>query len=336
MPIGISSYFKIFKNAALDASNDNVFKMSAALAYYTVFSLAPIIMIVIYLADIFFGRDAVQGSVYGQIKGFVGSDAALQIQAIIKNAAISKSFSWASIVGIVSLLFASTGVFTEIQDSINIIWRLKAKPRKGFGKFFLNRLLSFSMILSLGFLLLVSLVINAIVDAFSNYLTHQLPGIAFYVVYAINILLTLGIITLLFSLIFRMLPDAKISWRDVAVGSVTTAILFMLGKFGISLYLGHSKPESSYGAAGSIIIILLWVYYSSIILYFGAEFTRSYAQFTGKPIFPNQYAVWVEQVEVHSDGSLDEQNDKTHTAIKATDKTKLDLAALKENEKSKG
>jgi membrane protein len=324
MAMGIKSYFKIFKTAAVDSSNDKVFKMSAALAYYTVFSLAPILMIVIYLADIFFGKDAVQGSVYGQIKGFVGNDAALQIQDIIKNATISPSFGWASIVGVISLIFAATGVFTEIQDSINTIWRLKAKPTKGFGKFFLNRLLSFSMILSMGFLLLVALVINTVIDAFSNYLTNHLPGIAFYVIYIINILLTLSITTLLFSLIFRMLPDAKISWKDVAVGSITTAVLFMIGRFGIGFYLARTKIGNSYGAAGSIIIILTWVYYSSIILYFGAEFTRAYAKYTGKLIYPNQYSVWFDQVEIQSEGALTEQDKKDKPmVVDASEKEKL-------------
>lgn len=324
MAMSISGYFKVFKTAAVDSSNDKVFKMSAALAYYTVFSLAPILMIVIYVSDIFFGKDAVQGSVYSQIKGVVGNDAAIQIQDIIKNATISPSFGWASIVGVISLIFAATGVFTEIQDSINTIWRLKAKPTKGFGKFFLNRLLSFSMILSMGFLLLVALVINTVIDAFSNYLTSHIPGIAFYVIYIINILLTLGITTLLFSLIFRMLPDAKISWKDVAVGSITTAALFMIGRFGIGIYLARTKIGNTYGAAGSIIIILTWVYYSSIILYFGAEFTRAYAKYTGKLIYPNQYSVWVEQVEVQSEGALTDQETKEKPmVVDACEKEKL-------------
>ncbi len=334
MKIGIKSYLKIFKTAAVDSSNDKVFKMSAALAYYTVFSLAPILMIVIYVSDIFFGKDAVQGSVYGQIKGFVGSDAALQIQDIIKSATISPSFGWASIIGVASLIFAATGVFTEIQDSINTIWRLKAKPSTGFGKFLLNRLLSFSMILSMGFLLLVSLVINTVIDAFSNYLTNHLPGIAFYVIYVVNILLTLGITTLLFSLIFRMLPDAKISWKDVAVGSITTAVLFMLGKFGISFYLGHAKIANTYGAAGSIIIILTWVYYSAIILYFGAEFTRAYAKLTGKLIYPNQYSVWFDQVEVLNEGALTDQETKEKKiVVDAAEKEKLAKKELPTNRK---
>lgn len=282
--------------------------MGAALAFYTIFSIAPTLIVIITLCDIFFGRQAIEGSIYAQINSFVGSDAALEIQTLIRNASISKDISWASAIGIVALVFAATSIFAEIQDSINYIWRLKAKPAKGWLKLILNRLLSFSMVVTLGFVLMVSLVINALMDALVNRLVEIFPQIAVYAAYGINLLLTFVTTSFLFGIIFKVLPDAKIQWKDVRVGAFTTAGLFMLGKFAIGFYLGKSHISSSYGAAGSLIIILLWVYYSSIILYFGATFTKAYAQFTGSHIYPSDYAVWIQQVELESNTSLQQQD----------------------------
>ena len=212
-------------------------------------------------------------------------------------------------VGIITLVLGATSVFGEIQDSINLIWRLKAKPRKGRGwlKLLVNRLLSFSMIVTLGFLLLVSLLVNGLMDTFIGRLTSSFPETQVMLVYFFNLVLSFVIIAFLFGIIFKVLPDARIKWKHVKVGAITTALLFMGGKFLIGYYLGHSKMSSAYGAAGSVIVILLWIYYSSIILYFGAAFTRVYAIHKGSQIYPNQYAVWIEQVEVESKHSLKDQ-----------------------------
>ena len=302
--------WKITKQTISNFIDDKVLKLSAALAYYTIFSLPGLIIIVVWISDIFYGEKAVEGTVYGQIAGLVGKDAALQIQQTIRNATLSYETGFAATVGIATLVIGATSIFGEIQDSINSIWKLKAKPRKGWLKMIINRLLSFSIIITLGFLLLVSLVINAIMDAFINKFTEIFPHTEVLIAYTFNMILSFAITSFLFGLIFKVLPDAKIEWRHVRAGAFTTAILFMAGKFGISYYLGHNKLSSAYGAAGSVIVILLWVYYSATILYFGAVYTRVYAIHKGSQIYPDDYAVWIEQVEVESNKSVQDQPEK--------------------------
>jgi len=299
----------IIRDSFVDFFQSRVLKLSAALAYYTVFSLPGLIIIIIWVSDIFWGEQAVEGTVYGQIAGLVGQDAALQIQTTIRNATLSPESSFATIIGLGTLILGATSIFSEIQDSINLIWRLRARPRKGRGwlKMILNRLLSFSIIVSLGFLMLVSLIVNGAMDAFINRLTEVFPQTEVIVAYVFNLLLNFAVTTFLFGLIFKVLPDARIQWRHVRAGAIATAVLFMAGKFLIGYYLGHSRMSSAYGAAGSVIVILLWVYYSAIILYFGACFTRAFAIHTGSHIYPNQYAVWIEQVEVESTSTLQDQ-----------------------------
>jgi membrane protein len=304
----VVSTWTVLKKSYNDFDNNKSLRMSAALAFYTVFSLAPMLIVVITLCDIFYGRDAIQGAIFDQIQGFTGPTVALQIQEIIKNATISKEISWASVIGVAALVFAATGVFAEIQDSINFIWKLKAKPKKGWLKFITNRLLSFSMVVSLGFILLVSLVINSVLDVIGDQLLKLLPWLGVYVAYGINFLITFSTISTLFAIIFKVLPDARIQWRDVITGAITTALLFMLGKFGISYYLGKTNISSTYGAAGSVVIILLWVYYSAAILYFGASYTRENAICKGRNIFPNDYAVWIQEIELENKASLQVQD----------------------------
>lgn len=306
--------WQILKATGGDFVNCRITRMSAALAYYTVFSIAPMLILVISVSAIFYGRSAIEGSVYGEIKSFVGSGAALQIQELIKNATIQRNNVFASGASIVALIIGATSVFGEIQDSINFIWSLKAKPKRGWFKIVLNRLLSFSIIISLSFILLVSLIVSTVLDVLVDRLIQLFPGIAVYVAYGVNLLVTLIIITLLFGIIFKVLPDAKIKWKDVLTGAITTAVLFMLGKFGISFYLGTKNIGNTYGAAGSIIVILLWVYYSAIILYIGAAFTKNYAHFKGRRIYPNDYAVWTEHIERETAGSLQEQPSSVQTS----------------------
>ena len=305
----LKDIWSITRQSFSDFIGNKVFKLSAALAFYTIFSLPAMLIIVISISDIFYGRAAVEGTLYHQISGFVGTDAALQIQEAIRGAALSKSSSFAAIVGVITLLFGATSVFSEIQDSINYIWKLKARPKKGKGflKMVLNRLLSFSLVISLGFILLVSLLINGLMDTFIHRLTQMFPQLTIIVAYVFNVLLTFGITSLLFGMIFKVLPDARIKWKHVRAGAFTTAILFMLGKFLIGYYLGHSKLSSTYGTAGSVIVMLLWVYYSAMILYFGAVFTHVYALHSGSRIYPNNYAVWVQEIEVESVESIQQQ-----------------------------
>ena len=305
------------KQAFSDFFEQRVLKLSAALAYYTIFSLPGLIIIVVWVSDIFYGHEAVEGTIYGQITRLVGSDAAVQIQDTIRNATLSTEGNFATIIGLITLIIGATSVFGEIQDSINQIWRLKAKPKKGGAvlKLIVDRLLSFSLIISLGFLLLVSLVLNGIMDALIGRLTRLFPETQVILVYSINLVITYLMTAFLFGLIFKVLPDARIDWKHVRAGAFATALLFMTGKFLISYYLGHSRMSSAYGAAGSIIVILLWVYYSAIILYFGAAFTRSYAINTGSHIYPSKYAVWVEQVEIQTKKDL--QQTPSAAAVKS-------------------
>jgi membrane protein len=292
--------WEVLKNSFKGFGDDKVTKMSGSLAYYTVFSMAPLLIMIISLAGLFLGREAVEGKIYGQLAGFVGADTAAQLQEIIKNASLAGKSKIAAIIGGITLLIGATTVFAEIQDSINTIWRLKPKPKKGWLKMIQNRFLSFSVIASLGFLLLVSLGITALVEGLSERLRASFPEVTVVVFYIINLVLTLIVVTSIFAVIFKVLPDADIKWRDVWAGAIATALLFILGKFAISFYISKSEVGSTYGAAGSLVVLLLWVYYSSIILYFGAEFTKSYAVKYGSEIHPNKYAVTTKTVEVEN------------------------------------
>lgn len=275
-------------------------KLSASLSYYTIFSIAPLIIIIIYMCGIFFGPEAVRGEIFGQIKGLVGSESALQIQEIVKNVKFSKDNVFAIVFGVITLVLGASGVFGEIQDSINSIWNLKAKPKKGLARIVKNRLISFSMIVSMAFILMVMLIVNALMDVFNNYLKARFPDVTVIFFYCVNLVLVFIVITLLFSIIFKVLPDGKVAWKDTLTGSIFTGILFMIGKFAIGAYLGNSHIGSSYGSAGSLIIILLWVYYSAMIMYFGATFTKVYAYTYGKKIIPNKYAVFTDDTEVET------------------------------------
>jgi membrane protein len=285
----------ILKETYKEFDEDNAIKLSASLSYYTIFAMPPLIMIILSICGLFFGRDAVNGTFFWQINGMVGKEAALQIQEMIKNVQLSNSNVFATVVGAVTLAIGASGVFAEIQSSINFIWALKAKPNKGFVKFIKNRLMSFSMIAAVGFLLLVSLTVNTVMDLLNARLMLYFPDATVYLFYILNIVILLMITTLLFSIIFRTLPDGTIAWKDTLIGSGVTAVLFMVGKIAIGYYIGSSTIGSAYGAAGSIIIILVWVYYSAIILYFGAEFTKVYALKYGQKIIPNDYAVEIKK-----------------------------------------
>ena len=289
----LKSILSLFKNAGIGFVDDNAFKLSASLSYYTIFALCPLLIIIISLTGIFFGRDAVQGKIYWQLNGLVGNEAALQIQNIISNIQNSQATTLGAAIGTTILVIGATGVFTEMQDSINYIWSVKAKPKKGWLKFLINRLLSFSLIVGMGFVLLVSLVVSALLKILSGKLEHFFSSYTVYLFYMINWCITLVVIAVLFAVIFKILPDAIISWRDAIIGSAVTAALFLLGKFLIGYYLGKSNLDVTYGTAASIIIILSWVYYNALILYFGAEFTKMYALHAGAGIRPKETAVFI-------------------------------------------
>jgi membrane protein len=307
--VTIKGLWHVLKDSFKGFSDDKVPKLSASLAYYTVFSMGPLLIVIIFMAGLFFGREAVQGSLYAQLNGFIGSDAASQLEEIIKNASLSDKSNLALVIGIITLLVGATTVFAEIQDSINSIWGLKAKPNQGLWLLIKSRLLSFGVIASLGFLLLVSLAVTAIIEGLGNKLKTIFPDIGVVVFYIINLIVTLVVITALFAVIFKVLPDAKIKWKDVLSGAFTTALLFMLGKLAISLYISKSNIGSTYGGAGSLVVLLVWIYYSSIILYFGAEFTKAYALNYGGTIRPEEYAVTTQTVEVEKGKQPVQSND---------------------------
>jgi membrane protein len=286
-------FWKALKHAGIGFVEDNAFKLSASLSYYTVFALGPLLMIIISLAGIVFRREAVQGKIYGELKDLIGPEAALQIQDIIYNIQHNEAGTVAAIIGAIVLFIGATGVFTEMQDSINFIWSVKAKPKKGWLKFLINRLLSFSLIVGMGFILLVSLIVSALLGLLSEKLTRLFDDYTVYLFYVINTIVIIVVISGLFTVIFKVLPDAIISWRDAFIGAVFTTLLFLLGKYAIGLYMSTANLGVTYGTAASIIIILSWVYYTSLILYFGAEFTKMYALQAGHGIRPKDTAVFI-------------------------------------------
>ncbi len=293
--------FKILKAAFSGFMDDRALKFSASLAYYTIFSLAPLLLLMISVAGLVLGKDAIQGKVFEEINGVVGNDAAKQIQAMIQNLEMSGKSTISVIIGVVTLIIGATTVFGEIQESINIIWQVKPKPKKGWVKLVKDRLLSGSLIVTLGFLLLVSFIVNGALLALNDKLKSFLPDITVVVFNIINIVISFLVISVLFGVIFKVLPDVKIRWKDVRSGAIFTAVLFMIGRLVIGLYIEKSGTSSTYGAAGSLIVILLWVYYTAAILYFGAEFTRAYADYKGVKLEPADYAVHVEEKETEKD-----------------------------------
>lgn len=292
------SWLKLMKESAKEFSHDNVVKLSASLAYYTIFSIGPLLLVIISLTGLFFETESVTGKMYWQMRSLVGEEGANQIINIINNMRAQNAAAKYSIIGFVILIFGATGVFADIQDSINYIWSVRAKPKQGWLKFITNRLLSFSMILGIGFLLIVSLLINIITDALTGQLQQVFPSTTVVIFQVLNIAILFGIISILFAVIYKVLPDARIKWKDAFVGARFTGVLFLIGKFLIGYYLGSSNLANTYGAAASVIIILSWVYYTSIILYFGAEFTKVYALNRGGGIVPSDTAVFIIKREV--------------------------------------
>lgn len=293
----ISKYINIFKSTVSGFMNEDCLKYSASLSYYTIFSIGPILVLMISLAGIFFGEDAIQGKVFSEMRGLVGPSAARQIQEVISNLKLSGKSNFALIASIITLVIGATTVFGDIQNSINRIWHVRAKPKRGWLKLITDRLLSSSLVVGLGFLLMVTLVVNGIILAFTDRLQVYFPDITVFFMNAVNFALSFGIIFILFGIIFRTLPDVKIEWKTVRTGALFTALLFIIGRYAIGLYLESSGTESTYGAAGALVLVLLWVYYTAAILYFGAVYTRENAIANGIPIQPADYAVYVEEKE---------------------------------------
>ncbi|GAL80418.1 ribonuclease BN [Algibacter lectus] len=264
---------------------DDPFRLSAIVAYYTVLALPALLVIIInVIGAIWGGVEIVQGQVTDEISAALGKDAASAIENIISETQNSESNFLSTVIGIGTLLFGATGVFYQLKISLNEIWKIKTNPNAKIWKIVTDRALSFAFILVIGFLLLVSFIVTAAISALNSYIRDALPDVLLYIAYVLDFTLSVGIISVLFALMFKYLPDAKIKWRTVWIGAILTAILFVVGKLLLGIYFGQADPGSTYGAAGSIVLILLWVSYSSLILFFGAEFTYVYAKRYGKGI----------------------------------------------------
>jgi membrane protein len=300
----VKQLWKVIVATFMGFINDNGLKLSASLAYYTVFSVAPLIILIISLTSLVLRHYDFNDALYAQMGQFIGKAAVIQLQGVVKNLQLSGKTGVALLSGIGILLLGASSMFIDIQESLNIIWRVKAKPKKGWLKLIQNRFLSFSLIISLGFLLLVSLIVDLAIKALSTRLAHFLPDVTVTLFNIVNLAITLLVIATLFGIIFKFLPDVKIRWRDVRSGAIFTALLFMLGQYFIGLYIQYTAQGSAYGAAGSIIVILVWIYYTSAILYIGAEFTQVYAEAIGSSIEPAEYAVHVLQTEIEHEVSL--------------------------------
>jgi membrane protein len=293
--VNVKAIWGLLKDTFDEWNEDKASRLAAALAYYTVFSLAPLLIIAITIASLIFDQAAAEGQIVQQIQGLVGKDGAQAIQEMIRNASKpSSGGTIATIIGVATLLFGASGVFGQLQDALNTIWEVAPKPGRGVVGFIRDRFLSFSMVLGTGFLLLVSLVLSTGLAALSSYFGNLLPGFdALWQI--VNFVISFGVVTVLFALIYKVLPDAKITWGDVWIGAAITALLFTIGKFLLGVYLGNGAFGSTYGAAGSFVVILAWVYYSAQILFFGAEFTQVYAGKYGSNIKPSKNAVPVTQ-----------------------------------------
>jgi membrane protein len=287
----VKSKFKAAFNFVKDVFekwiDDKAPKLGASLSFYTIFSLAPLLIISVALAGLFFGEEAARGEIVGQISGLVGEESAVVIETALKSSADRETGIIALIISIITLTIGSTFVFIELQDSLDMIWKVKPKPGRSMIKGLIkDRLISFSIVIVIGFLLLVSLLISAVISALSNYIDDHLFFIPIWVLELTNVVFSFGIIFILFAMVYKILPDVHIAWSDVWIGAAVTAALFVIGKFLIGLYLGTSTVASTYGAAGSLVILLLWIYYSAQILFLGAEFTQVYANKYGTGIKP--------------------------------------------------
>jgi membrane protein len=288
-------FIELVKQTFSDFSKDKVLKMASSLAYVTIFALPGLLIILIWISGAFYDPSEVSGKFISNVTSLIGLKTTIKIETILIHAKFDYQTLWAKVLGVITLTLSVTAIFGEIQDSINTIWGLKTKPKAGIIKVLINRLLSFSVLVSLGFILVVSLVINVLITALFDNVQQSFPGIPIAIFWIVNQAVIFFVLVLMFGAIFKVLPDAKITWKDVFFTSSVTAILFMVGKSLIGFFLEKNATITAYGSAGSVIMVLLWVYYSSVILYLGAEFTQVYMKLKGRHISPNKYAVWVEK-----------------------------------------
>lgn len=285
-----SAALALLKNTAIDWWNDNTFRLAASLAFYTIFSVAPVLLIAVGAASLIFERQTAVNRVADELQRLVGPQGAGAIRQVLESSAGLGKGTWAITVGILTLILGASVVFGELQSALNAIWNVKAEVRRGvLLDYLLDRLRSFSIALVVGFLLLVSLVLSAALSALQDYFTNRMPTLP-WLWQAGNIVISLVVVALLFAMIYKYLPDVQLGWRDVWIGAVVTSVLFNGGKYLIGLYLGHAAIGSAFGAAGSFAVLLVWIYYSALICFFGAEFTKVHARWHGRKIVPQGHA----------------------------------------------
>ncbi len=290
--IYIKKIGKLLKVALKEWWAKDPFKESAVIAYYAIFSMPGLLVVIITIAGYFFGADAVNNNLASQISSTMGEDTAVQVQEMIKIASESKNSFWATIIGVITILVGATGVFAQFQKSLNIIWGVKAdKNKSGIWSIIKVRLFSFGLIVAIAFILMVSLIVTSVLIALGDWLSSHFSESLLIIIQIINLILSSLIIAFLFAIMFKFFPDSKVKWRHVWLGSIVTALLFLMGMNGLSLYFGKAEPGSGYGAAGSIILILLWVSYSTMIVFYGAEFTHAYAIEQDGYVAPDKNAV---------------------------------------------
>lgn len=317
--ITLKSLWTILKKTVQGFSDDKVTRLSAALSYATIFSFAPFTLVIITVGA-FFAQD-LEGELFGELSQLLGTDVAKVLQDVVHKAQVANTSTISTIIGIGVILFSATTIFTSIQESLNTIWGIKPIPKKGWLKLIKNRLLSFSIIIALGFILLVTMGASSIIGLLNEKLMTYFPDQMVILFKLVGLILNIAFTTLVFLLIFKVLPDAKIKFRDVTIGAIVTTVLFLIGQYGISIYLSTSKISSLYGAAASILLLLVWVYYSATIVYIGAEFTKAWANELGGKIYPDEYAVSTRIIEIQEDGPVN--NGNKQEIDKSSDKPQL-------------
>ena len=317
MKLGAKGYLGLFKTAAMDWMDDKAPRLGAALAFYTIFSLAPLLTVVITIASLWYTENADQ-QIYSHMASVIGQEKAAELGEMLTQQGEKKQGVFTAISAGVMLLIGATGVFVQLQDSLNEIWEVKPKPGQGIMGFIRHRMLSFAMILGVGFLLLTSLLLSAALSAVGKYFSHMI-GDMNILFQALHIGVSFGVITLLFALMFKYVPDAKISWKDVWFGAVVTTLLFTVGKFALGLYLGKSSVVSTYAAAGALLIVLLWVYYSAQIVFFGAEITQAYARAMGRGVHPSEHAERDEEKALQAEAKANDRERKKLAKGKSSD-----------------
>ncbi|MBF6614316.1 MAG: YihY/virulence factor BrkB family protein [Chloroflexi bacterium] len=318
--------FGLFKDTYKDWSEDKASRLGAALAYYAIFSIGPLLLIAISIASIVYGQKAAQGQIVGAIGSVVGNNAAKIIQTTIQNANRGNGTIIATIIGIVTLLLGASGLFGQLQDALNTVWEVMPKPGAGIVAMVKERLLTFLMVLATGVLLIGSLAVSAVIAVLGKTISDTLPGGAI-LWQAINFLISLGIITLMFALLFKFLPDVEIRWKDVWLGAAVTALLFVIGQIGLAFYLGTGSVGTAFGAAGSLVIVLVWIYYSAQILFFGAEFTQVYVNKYGSQIKPSKNAEFITEEARAQHGMRPRPTNRTKRAKREAKEQKHELKA---------